>query len=218
MENLQANSVIAPMIAQAQLRTYPKGQTILYPDDPTSHLFLIKKGAVTMHDVDGRQHHKTLHIFGPPALFPMVSFASDTASASWFYTTLMKTEVYLLPYLELKQRLEEPDSAATYNLLLKQLLNEVHELIVRISSSTKTNSLGRLVAALKFLAAHHSQPRPGGWVCITFSVSHQLLADMTGLARETVTLSMKQLQQCDCVRYVSVARLEVQPKRLNDAG
>jgi CRP-like cAMP-binding protein len=94
----------------------------------------------------------------------------------------------------------------------------VHELIVRINSITKTNSLVRLIAALQFLAEHHGYARPGGWVCIAFPISHQLLADMTGLARETITLSMKRLQQGKGVRYISVTRLEVHGRQLSKLG
>jgi CRP-like cAMP-binding protein len=214
METLLSNSVIAPMLKEARLRIYEKGQNILYPDDVTAHLFVIKRGAVTMYDIDDQGMQKVLHIFGPPALFPMVSFSAPAATVSWFYSALTRTEVYLLPYLELKERLENAEGTAAYNLLLRQLLCEVHELVVRINSGTRTNSLGKLVAALKFLAVHHSRSQPTGWARVVFPVSHQLLADMTGLARETVTISMKQLQQYKAVRNGSGSRLEVHNERL----
>lgn len=157
-----SNPVLAPLLDEARVRTYDKGQIILYPDDQTLQLFLIKKGAVIMYDIDDQGNQKVIHIFASPALFPMVSFTFEAATSAWFYGALTKTEVYVLPYLELKNRLEGVDSTG-YNLLLRQLLMEVHELVVRITSMTKTNSLGKLVAALKFLAVHHSRPKPGGW-------------------------------------------------------
>jgi CRP/FNR family transcriptional regulator len=214
METLLTNPVIAPMLQTAVLRTYEKGQTILYPDDQPTHLFLIKKGAVTMYDIDDQGNQKVIHIFGPPALFPMVSFINNTAEAAWFYGALVQTEVYLVPYQELKTRLENVDGVAAYNLLLRQLLAEVHELVVRITNGTKTNSLGKLVTALKFLAVHHSRPLAAGWCRIVFPASHQLLADMSGLARETVTLSMKQLQQYRAIRNGSPLRLDIHLERL----
>jgi len=218
MESLLTHLVIAPMLESARERTYGKGQIILYPDGTTPHLLVIKTGAVVMHDIDDQGNQKVLHIFGPPALFPMVSFSTVAATAAWFYSALVETTVYLLPYPELKARLEQPDGVAAYNLLLRQLLNEVHELVVRISSSTRTSSLGKLAAALKFLVVHHGQATTAGWSAIVFPVSHQLLADMTGLARETVTLSMKQLYESRAVRNGSRLRLEVHLERLSKVG
>jgi len=217
MDTLLTNPVIAPMLEEVRLRTYQKGQIVLYPDDQILQLFVIKKGAITMYDIDDQGNQKVVHIFGAPALFPMVSFTTDTASTAWFYGALVQTEVYVLPYSELKKRLESAEGVAAYNLLLRQLLSEVHELVVRVSSSSKTNSLDKLVAALRFLAVHHSRERATGWRRVMFPVSHQLLADMTGLARETVTLTMKQLLQRRAVRYGATSRLEINMARLGMA-
>lgn len=207
-------SLIASVLDEAILRTYPKGQTILYPDDASPYLYLIKNGTVTMHDMDEAGNRKLLHIFGPPSLFPMVSFVSDMAEASWFYTTLTETQVYVLPYDKLKAYIESPAGTKAYNAILKQLLCEVHELLVRINSSTKTNSSIRLLAALKFLHSKHAAPCRASWCVVPFPVSHQLLAELTGLSRETVSITMKRLAADKIIRYPKVGRLELHEARL----
>lgn len=214
MANILQDPAIAPMLERAHRRTYAKGQTILYPDDRSGDIYVIENGAVSMHDIDDQGNRKVLHIFGPPALFPMVSFSSDLVTSSWFYTALIDTCVCLLPYLEFKTRLEEVDGISAYNLLLKQLLDEVHELLIRITTSTKSTSQERLVAALKFLGTHHVKARSTKWCPVNFAVPHHLLADMTGLTRETVSVSMKELQQKKLVRYPAMGKLEINRTRL----
>lgn len=209
MTNILKDPAIAPMLEQALKRTYSKGQTVLYPDHHSADVYVIASGAISMHDIDDEGNRKILHIFGPPALFPMVSFSDDLVGSAWFYTALVDTEVYILPYEEFRRRLEEVDGFTVYNLLLKQLLQEVHELLIRIASSTKANSQARLVAALKFLEAHHAKVRSTNWCPINFPVSHQLLADMTGLTRETVSVAIKQLQQQKAVRSLGGGKLEI---------
>jgi CRP-like cAMP-binding protein len=214
MPTILKNPVIEPMLKTARLRKYSKGQTILYPEDRTADLYLIHEGAVSMHDIDDQGNRKVLHIFGPPALFPMVSFSTELAVTSWFYTALVDTQVYLLSYAELKKKLEEVDGMTAYNLLLTQLLGEVHELLVRINCSTRATSLGKLTVALRFLAVHHTKARSGSWQPVKFPVPHQLLADMTGLTRETVSLTLKQLQADKVVRHSMPGKLELNCSRL----
>lgn len=214
MPNVLHDPTIAAMIKGAQLRTYAKGQTILYPDERSLDMYIIDTGAVSMHDIDEQGNRKILHIFGPPALFPMVSFSTDTVTSGWFYTALTDTQVFVLPYAKLKDRLETLNDPTAYSSLLKQLLDEVHELLVRMANSMKATSEERLVGALKFLAKHHTKARSSNWSPVNFPVQHHLLADMTGLTRETVSVSMKQLQQKKLVRYLAPGKLEINTTRL----
>ncbi|HYG83975.1 MAG TPA: Crp/Fnr family transcriptional regulator [Verrucomicrobiae bacterium] len=214
MATILQNPVIAPMLERARIRTYAKGQTILYPDDRSPDLFLIKDGAVSMHDIDDEGSRKVLHIFGPLALFPMVSFSTSLAPSAWFYTALADTDVYLLSYAEVKEQLENANGVSAYNLFLKQSLDEIHELLVRLNSATKTTSLGKLIAALKFLGTHHIKARSGTWQPVRFAVPHQLLADMTGLTRETVSVTMKQLYDDKIARYPASGKLELNCTKL----
>lgn len=209
MVSILQHPVIASMLTGTSVRTYKKGETILSPKEVTDYLFVVKAGAVTMHDLDSQDNQKILHIFGPGTLFPMTSFTDSLAISAWWYTTLIDTEVYAIPYTELRQRLEDSGSVDAYNLLLRQLLDEVHELLLRICNMTKTDRVQKLTAALEFLGNYHAKPAMGGWKQITFPVTHRLLADMTGLTRETVTLALKQFQEKGAVRYPSLATLEL---------
>ncbi len=214
MSSILDNPVVAPLLRDATLRTYPKGHTILFPQDLPAYLFILKKGAVTMSDIDDQDYQKILHIFGPPAIFPMVSFSEDTVGVSWHYTALTDCEVYLLSYDILKKRLESADSTTAYNLLLQQLLKEVHELLVRLNSFNKTTSFDKLHAALRFLATHHTKNTTGAWQRVTIPVTHQILAALTGLTRETVGSTLKQMQEQKIVRYPAPGKLYINQTKL----
>lgn len=202
------------MVEDSRQRTYAKGQTILYPEERSPDIYVIAEGVVTMHDIDDDGHRRILHILGPPALFPMVGFSSEFVTSSWFYAALTDTRVYVLPYQEFKSRLEKIDGANAYNALLKQLLAEVHELLIQLAQSTRSSGETRLLVALKFLAVHHTRARSGNWRLVNFLVPHHLLADMTGLTRETVSVLMKQLHQKKLVRYPAAGKLEINSSRL----
>lgn len=162
-----------------------------------------------MHDIDDDGNRKILYIFGPPTLFPMVSFQEKTVQSSWFYTTLVDTEVYVIPYESFKEKLQDKESYKAYTSLLQQALSEVHELLLRITDHIKTDSAEKIISELLFLLEHHTKAVSKTWRPVNFPVSHRLMAEMTGLSRETVTLTMKELTEKKLVRYPSKAVLEL---------
>ena len=214
MTNVVNNSVIGPLIKGSSMRTYAKGQTIVFPQDASSQLYVIKEGAITMETSGKDGERKILYILGPSTLFPMVSFTEDSVSTSWFYVAHMTTTVYVIPYEKLAKRLTEVDGFTAYNELLKQMLVEVHELLLKLSDQSKTDSSEKLVSVLLFLYAYHTKKVSGLWQPVRFAVTHQFLADMTGLTRETVSLTMKELAGKRLVRYKEKGKLELHAANL----
>lgn len=171
-----------------------------------------------MHDIDNEGNRKILYIFGPPSLFPMVSFIGNDVQSSWFYTSLTDVTAYMISYDTFKEKLQESDGYHVYNGLLKQSLKEVHELLLHITDHVKTDSIEKITSILLFLLEHHTRSTSRAWRLVNFPVSHQLLADMTGLTRETVTLTMKELIKKKFARYPVKGRLELNQTNLVKAG
>lgn len=215
MGNVLTDVHIGQFIKSLNVRTYEKGQTIVYPEDRNERMYVIKQGAVTMERINDAGERKVLYIFGTSSLFPMVSFLEKDVVSSWFYTAIVDTEVYVIPYDELTARLKEVDGFRAYNTLLKQLLMEVHELLFHISDHAKTDSTEKVTSILLFLMEHHTKRTSNAWRAVSFPVTHQLLADMTGLARETVSLTMKELAKKRIIRYQEKGRLELNIQRLS---
>lgn len=115
----------------------------------------------------------------------------------------------MVPYEKLKETLQDKESSDAYNSLLKQALKEVHELLLHITDHVKTDSLEKITSMLLFLLEHHTKATSKAWRPVLFPVSHQLMAEMTGLTRETVTLTMKELAEKKLIRYPSKSVLEL---------
>lgn len=212
MGSILTNVLIGPLIKSSSVRMYKKGQTIVYPDDKSSCIYAIKDGAVMMESINEAGERKVLYIYGVSSLFPMVSFREKAVVSSWFYTALVDTEVYVIPYEELVAKLKDVDGFTAYNMLLRQLLIEVHELLLHISDHTKTDSTEKLTSIFLFLLEYHTKTTSNVWRLVNFPVTHQLLADITGMARETVTLTVKEFTDKKLIRYQEKGRLELNAK------
>lgn len=205
---------LTPLLKTARQRSYPKGQIIFYPGDGPTDMLVLRKGQVKLYDIDEQGNEKILHIFRPPAILPLAAYIiRASAETLWFYACLSDTEVYILPYQDLKPHMLADAALATY--LLGRAASEMHELLVRLASMGKSTTQDKLIAALKFLGVHHATLRDSnGWRRVQFPVSHQLLADLTGITRESTSMAMKQLQADKVIRYPRLTVLEINFQKL----
>jgi CRP/FNR family transcriptional regulator len=212
MEDSVLPPALATTLRTARVKHVPGGQIILYEEDVPHEVYVLKRGVVKIYDINDQGNEKILHLVKPPAVIPFAFFSGQPHPLKWFYAALTDCDVYVLSALQLTK-------AVTTNGALGQLLTntfseDVHELLVRLSSLSKTHSRDKLIAALKFLAACHSVPRRSGWWRVNFAASHQLLADLCGITRESAAMVMKELQDQKIVRYPRLTILEINQAKL----
>jgi CRP-like cAMP-binding protein len=204
--------VLATALENTRLKRVLKNQVLLYEGDLTTDVMVIKNGIVKVHDIDNQGNEKILHLLKCPAVFPFAFFTGGDTVTRWYYTALTDCEIYSMPKTQLRQLVANNTELSTY--LMNWFSREVHEILTRLSSLSKTLAHDKVAAALRFLAVWHSVERRSGWKRVTFPVSHQLLADMTGITRESATLTLKELQADRIIRNPRATILEINPAKL----
>jgi len=196
-----------PLLAQAKLRNYPKGQIILYEGENPTDAFVVKSGAVKIYDIDEDGNEKILHIIKPMGIFPVLFMFGTTGQTSTFYTTVADSELYVLSRSDFEDRLKSDPTLVLY--CLRWFAGEVQEMMRRMSSLEKTSTRDKLFATLGYLSRQHCEAPKLCWRRVKFPISHQLLADMIGVTRESTTMVMKDLQKEQVVRTPRLGVLEI---------
>lgn len=200
------------LLESSRLRHVLKGQTLLYAGDRSAEALIIKEGVVKLHNIDDQGNDKVLHLLQAPMVIPLAFFSRPETLPRWYYTALTDCDLYTLPRQEL-ERLMGTDNR-TMQFLVHNFSEEVHEILTRLDSLGKSDSNSKLIIALRYLAVCHGVKGRGDWWKIPFPVNHQLLADMTGVTRETVSLAMKVLSDNKVIRSPRLTRLEINFERL----
>lgn len=208
-----ANDPLLQLAQSAPLRKYPKGQILFYEGDSPTNVYVLKSGAIKIYDIDDKGNERIVHIISPPSLFPAVLFFSQSEASNTFYSTLSECEVYVVSAQAVRDKLESDNAFALY--CLRWFAEDTREVMIRMASLEKSDAREKLLVALRFLAYMHGQPTThDGWRRVNFSVSHQLLADMIGVTRESTTLAMKDLQKQKVVGHPKITVLEVNTAQL----
>lgn len=188
---------------------------MIYEGDHPGEVYILAKGVVKLHDIDEQGNDKILHILRDWAVMPFAFFSGNDDPTHWFYTALTDCEVYVLRREELQNYILAHSNAST--VLMNWFSREVHELLVRLSSLGKTVTRDKLLVVLRYLAVRQSDDKGGSWRRVSFAVNQQLLADMIGVTRESVAITIKELQNEGFVRHPKVTVLEVNLAKVQDA-
>lgn len=182
----------------AHVRKYPKGQILLYQGEKTSDVFSIRKGYVKVYDVTAQGSEKLMMILGPDDIFPLVWAFRGTESLHYFYETFDDAEVCVIPKAELLKSVKQSHSFTLH--LLEYFVDRTKELMSRIECIESTSAKHKVGQVLSYLATAHGKRIAKETYKVGFSITHQSIADMAGLARETASLQMKQLEKAKVLK------------------
>lgn len=191
---------------EALVRKYDKGQIICYDGDQPQYVFFVAKGHVRYYDIDTEGNEKILHIVGKDNLFPMLFAFGVTQQVSGFYASMDPVEVVAVPlkdFNDLRQHDNEFANDLTY-----WFLTEINQLVYRIASLQKTDSHDKVLYALSYLASAYGHDR-NGWQRLEFPITQQFIADLTGLARETVSNTMQELEADKLIKPRKAHHLDI---------
>lgn len=207
--NIFTSTKVLADFPHATARTYEAGQIILYEGDQPNYVLFVKSGAIKFFDTDSDGNEKILHIGGEGSIAPLFYAFEDKKAVDAFYGALCKTEVLLVPLDDFRSKLQ---SSASYTYkVLRWYAEEMDHIVLRLKSLEKSSAKQKVLQALYYLSDQHAtkEVTKGGWCRISFPVTQQILADLTGLTRETVNITLNDPESLKYVRSNSRQKYDI---------
>src|ERR1700682_6305083 len=184
---------IAPILDGVQPRLIPRGQLLNTPGTSQGRLHLLLEGRLKSYQItlDGRE--LLLELVEAGGFDGMLSVAGQRGH---FTEALQDSSVASIP-LPLLERLLTVEPRIAHNLLwlITARLENREEHLESMALRDPTQRLARQLLAL---GAPLGRPE-GGRVVLGQRLTHQTLADMLGVRRETVTLHLHELVEMGAV-------------------
>lgn len=174
-----------------------KGQVIIRPEDKIDHIYFIEKGYVRFYHISEDGRELTFLIYKPGYLFPVV------------YTFLGKSTRYYFEAVTplILRRTTKEDFAKIVNSNPSLVYLIIQEIVKRLDESLEKmehlsyGSANKTVAYIIKSCAEEFGQVIGNKIVIKVPLTHQLIASMAGLARETVSVEMKKLREMKAISY-----------------
>ncbi|HHY46155.1 MAG TPA: Crp/Fnr family transcriptional regulator [Firmicutes bacterium] len=180
----------------ARERVYPKGATLFLEDEPGDCMFIIVKGAVKVYTLSPEGREKTIAILSRgDCLGEMAVLDGRPRSAS--AEAIEETRAVIITRDDFRQvLLASPRTMLKVIELLSQRLRAVDRHIEYLALK---DASARLASFLLALAERHGRPLDGKGHKIDIKLTHQELASLAGISRETATRLINQFQDAGLI-------------------
>lgn len=174
-----------------KLKHYKKGEIIMRPGDQPNFIGFIKNGYVRMYTLSESGQEITIQFFKPVLYFTII-FANSGMANRYYFEAITPVEIYQAPINEAMEffRSHSEINRALMNIVMVSML----DLIDQMGSLLSGNAYNK-VASMIVSLTNNKQPKKAVSGRMDFGITHRLIASLTGLTRETVTLQMIRLEK-----------------------
>lgn len=185
---------VATFFEEYPLRTFEKRQIMLRPEEDLPGVWFLIEGRVSQYDITPTGNEVVVNVFKPGAFFPMSSAINSTPN-QYFFEASTKVTVRQAPAADAVRFLQDnPDILFD---LLARVYKGVDGVLRRMAHLMGGDAQSRLLFELLNAAYRFGEPQPDGSLHIKLTETD--LARHSGLARETVSRTLKHLKTAGLV-------------------
>ncbi len=191
---------IEKLFSDARPKDYPKNQLIHYEGDPLSNIYLIQTGYVKAYTILDSGDTRTILILGPNDVFPL-SFSEsldwENYQIRYFYQSLSDTKLLSLPIIDLKQHID--NDKAMMSTYMSYLAASNQAIMNQLEVMKNKKAIDKVGLLLPYLISKAGKKVKPGVYQLQIKLSHQEIADLSGVTRETTTTLIKELEKADII-------------------
>ncbi len=186
------------LISQSPRRQYGLGATIVYQGEAPRWAYILSKGIVKVlsFSEEGDEQIVAYHVAGE--FFPSSWIFDKAPGALFFYEAATNCEIIFVPRQQLIDYMLAND--VRMHALLNYMTTNYTASLLRINALQQPKARDKLIYTLYYLAQRYSQNKANR-VTLPIALTHQNLASLVGLTRETTSMQINKLRTQKVISY-----------------
>lgn len=190
------DSGVARLEQVSHVKTFERRSLVYLPSDESDSVLLLISGRVRIYHLTGEGKEALLAFIDPGELFGELTLVGQRQREE-FAETMEKSRILKIPRQDVLALMQEQPDMALRLTQLMGLRRQVFER--RLKSLMFQSNRERLIHLLLELAKRYGVPHAEG-LALSVKLSHQEMANLIGSTRESVTVSLSELQREKLVR------------------
>lgn len=182
-------------------KKYKKRELLIRAGERTTNIFYLTRGHVKQYLITNAGDEINLNIYKEGSFIPM-SLVFNPRRSPYFYEAMGEVKTREAP-LEKVTNFVNQDSEVMMD-LLHRLFVGIDGLFLRFEQLMSGDAKHRLYVTLVICAKRFGVLRKG-YLKLTLKLTHQELASLSGLSRETVSREMKKLKERNLLSYTKAS-------------
>ncbi len=199
MEEVQKFGAFRKYVDQGVIRQYAKKRTILFQGEVPRSVLIVKKGIIKVYGITSSGDQRTVTLLTTGDVFPMSWTTDRSPVCMYYYEAATDCTVLALPktaYERIFAQDAELRDQIYYNYLQHYMSSTMH-----IYALEHSHAQDKLVYILQCLIARFGEKMPDGRIKIKLRLSHQDIAEMVGITRETTAVELHRLKERGLIDY-----------------
>lgn len=174
-----------------------KGGTIYRAEDKIHSVYYLKAGYVKLYSLSKNAQELIFIIYKPGDLFPLIPTINEVPSA-YYAETMTQAEVYQAPLNQFRSFLYQNGDIVFE--LMSHILTRFGGVLTRMEYAIFGIAKNKVAGIILICSERFGAKNEEG-ILIQVPLTHQDIANLLGVARETVSIEMKKLQNSGVIDY-----------------
>ena len=175
------------------------GEPILYQGEIPRHAYLLTEGIVKIYDIGNAGDEKIINFLSVGDLLPPAWVFKKAPVSLYYYDAFTPCCFYRIPRDALLEAIKT-DPTIT-NFMFEHYSTSFVGALLEINALEQSKGNEKIIHMLQYLLMRFPGKQDGEWHKIELRITHQDLANMTGLTRETTSTELNKLRKKDIVEY-----------------
>jgi CRP-like cAMP-binding protein len=171
---------------------FQKGDLLIRALENPPGIYYLRSGYVRLYSITETDNELTLNIFKPGSFFPMI-WALGNLDNTFFFEALSPVSAWRAPKDQVVKFLR--NQPTVFFDLTRRLTVGFNGLINHLGYLLSNNAQSKVISVLLMLARRFGTPASEGQVVIKLHLTHQDIAHLAYLARETASIELKKLER-----------------------
>lgn len=186
---------------QFAIQTRTSGEPILYQGEIPRHAYIITGGIVKVYDIGSAGDEKIINFLSEGDLIPPEWVFKKAPVSLYYYDAFTECKYYRVPRDTLQEAIKSTPSITQY--MFEHYASSFIGSLLEINALEQSKGSEKIVHMLQYLLMRFPGPEESDWHQVNLRITHQDLANMTGLTRETTSTELNKLRRKGIVEYAN---------------
>lgn len=199
MNESATQEMLERALAKYPVRSLKKSWPLLYQGEVPRTAYVVKSGIVKVYDINTSGEEKVITFTDCNGFLPVEWLFSKSPVSLYYADAFTNCEVYAIPRQNLIDILTTNKDMLSFT--LDRYINLYVGATLHISALEQTRAAEKLLRILQWLSLRFGKESKPNIFTIDIRLTHQDLAHMIGMTRETTAMELGKLRQQKVISY-----------------
>jgi CRP/FNR family cyclic AMP-dependent transcriptional regulator len=198
------------------LRQFKKDRPLFYQGEIPQTAFFIKSGVVKVYNITAGGEEKIVSYEAEGSFIPSAWLFGKSPAAMFYYDTFTDAQLYSIPRAELMDFINSHRSVATT--ILDHYVSLYTGATMHLHALEQSRARDKLLHIFQYLVLRFGKPMGKNVYKIDLRLTHQDIANIIGITRETVTAEISKLTKTGVIKSENLHYIVDTDKALRMVG